>query len=73
MAKKFIEIRMNVVVEYDTDLYDEDDIVSKSVLCFYEEDKTGVENFLPKAEGLEVIDYLVTNGIDITEAYNDKK
>jgi hypothetical protein len=73
MAKKFIEIRMNVVVEYDTDLYDEDDVVSKSVLCFYEEDKTGVENFLPKAEGLEVIDYLITNGIDITEVYNDKK
>jgi hypothetical protein len=73
MAKKFIEIRMNVVVEYDTDLYDEDDVVSKSVLCFYEEDKTGVENFLPKAEGLEVIDYLITNAIDITEVYNDKK
>lgn len=73
MAKKFIEIRMNVVVEYDTDLYDEDDIVSKSVLCFYEEDKTGVENFLPKAEGLEVIDYLDTSVIDITEVYNDKK
>ena len=73
MAKKFIEIRMNVVVEYDTDLYDEEDIVSKSVLCFYEEDKAGVENFLPKAEGLEVIDYLITSGIDITEVYNDKK
>lgn len=72
MAKKFIEIRMNVVVEYDTDLYDEEDIVSKSVLCFYEEDKAGVENFLPKAEGLEVIDYLITNGVDITEEYSQK-
>jgi hypothetical protein len=67
MAKKIIEIRMNVLVEYDTDLYDEDDVVSKSVLCFYEEDKTGVENFLPKAEGLEVIDYITTDSFDVTD------
>lgn len=69
MAKKFVEITMNVVVEYDTELYDENDVVSKSVLCFYEEDKTGVENFLPKAEGLEVIDYIDTSGFDVTEEY----
>jgi hypothetical protein len=72
MPQKFIEIRMNVVIEYDSDLYDEDDIVSKSVICFYEEDKTGVENFLPKAAGLEVIDYLVTSGIDVTNIYSEK-
>jgi len=69
MPKKFIEISMNVVVEYDTDLYDENDVVSKSVLCFYEEDEVGVENFLPKAEGLVVIDYLDTSGFDVTENY----
>jgi hypothetical protein len=67
MAKKIIEIRMNVLVEYDTDLYDEDDVVSKSVLCFYEEDKTGVENFSPKAEGLEVIDYIITDSFEVTD------
>lgn len=67
MAKKIIEIRMNVLVEYDTDLYDEDDVVSKSVLCFYEEDKAGIENFLPKAEGLEVIDYIDIDVFDVTD------
>ena len=67
MAKKIIEIRMNVLVEYNTDLYDEDDVVSKSVLCFYEEDKTGVESFLPEAEGLKVIDYIDTNVFEVTD------
>jgi len=67
MAKKIIEIRMNVLVEYDTDLYEEEDVVSKSVLCFYEEDKIGVENFLPEAEGLKVIDYRDIDVFEVTE------
>jgi hypothetical protein len=67
MAKKIIEVRMNVLIEYDTDLYEEEDVVSKSVLCFYEEDKIGVENFLPEAEGLKVIDYIDTNAFEVTD------
>jgi len=67
MAKKIIEVRMNVLVEYDTDLYEEEDVVSKSVLCFYEEDKIGVENFLPEAEGLKVIDYRDIDVFEVTE------
>jgi len=69
---KYAKISMTFVVEYDTDLYDKSDVVSKSVACFYEEDKIGVENFLPKAEGLEVIDYLETEGVDVTKEYTEE-
>ena len=72
MKAKYVEIRMTFVVEYDADLYDESEVVSKSVACFYEEDKTGLENFLPKAEGLEVIDYLQTEGFDVTKEYTEE-
>ena len=60
MSKKLVVVNMSVVIEYDSSIYDEDEVVSKSVICFYEEDRTGVENFLPKADGLEVIEYLHT-------------
>ena len=72
MAQKFVEIRMTVVVEYDDSLFDENDVINKSVLCFLYEDKLGVENFLPSAIGLNVIDYLETEGNDVTEEYTEK-
>lgn len=72
MAKAFVQISMTFVVEYDTNLYDEDEVINKSVACFYEEDKTGVENFLSKADGLEVIDYLNTDGYDVTKEYTEE-
>jgi hypothetical protein len=69
MGKAYVKINMSFVVEYDTNLYDENDVIDKSVACFYFEDKAGVENFLPKEEGLEVIDYLDTDGVDVTKQY----
>jgi hypothetical protein len=70
MAQKFVEIKMTVVVEYDDSLFDEDDVINKSVLCFLSEDDLGVENFLPSEKGLNVIDYLETEGNDVTKEYN---
>ena len=70
MAQKFVEIRMTVVVEYDDSLFDEDDVINKSVLCFLSEDDLGVENFLPSEKGLNVIDYLETEGNDVTKQYS---
>ena len=72
MKAKYVEIRMTFVVEYDADLCDESEVVSKSVACFYEEDKTGIENFLPKAEGLEVVDYLQIERVDVTKEYTEE-
>lgn len=72
MAKAFVNVNISAVIEYDTDLFDEDEVVSKSVICFYSEDKSGVENFLPKENGLEVIDYLNTDGYDVTKEYTEE-
>jgi hypothetical protein len=59
MAKKQAIVQIEAIIEYDDSLFDMDDIDSSVVICFRKEDKyTDEELFLPKMDGMEVIDYI---------------
>ena len=59
MAKKQAIVQIEAIIEYDDSLFDMDDIDSSVVICFRKEDKyTDEELFLPKMDGMEVIEYV---------------
>jgi hypothetical protein len=59
MAIKRAIVQVEAIIEYDDDLYDLNDIDSSVVICFRKEDKyTDEELFLPKMDGMEVIEYM---------------
>jgi hypothetical protein len=59
MAKKQAIVQIEAVIEYDDTLFDIDEIDSSVVICFRKEDKyTDEELFLPKMDGMEVIEYI---------------
>jgi len=59
MAKKQAIVQIEAIIEYDDTLFDIDDIDSAVVICFRKEDKyTDEEFFLPKMDGMEVINYI---------------
>jgi len=59
MAKKQAIVQIEAIIEYDDSLFDMDDIDSSVVICFRKEDKyTDDELFLPKMDGMEVIEYV---------------
>jgi hypothetical protein len=59
MAKKQAIVQIEAVIEYDDTLFDIDEIDSSVVICFLKEDKyTDEELFLPKMDGMEVIEYV---------------
>lgn len=68
MALKQAMVQIQAVIEYDDKEFDLDDIDSSVVICFRKEDKyTDEELFLPKMEGMEVIDYIDVGVIEIEE------
>ena len=59
MALKQAIVQIQAVIEYDDKEFDLDDIDSSVVVCFRIEDKyTEEELFLPRMEGMEVIEYI---------------
>lgn len=64
---KSVEVTIRVLLEVDEDIVDIPNIDSQLVICFYKEDTYGTEHYLPKDDGLTVIDYLETRIESITE------
>lgn len=58
---------MRVLIEVDDTIVDVDNIDSDLVVCFYKDDGYGNEMFLPKADGLTVLEYLDTRIESINE------
>ena len=71
LGKKQVEITIKVVVEYDANELDISDVVSSITTCFYSEDTYGNETFAPSTETMEVLEYIDTTFIDVTENYID--
>ena len=71
LGKKFVEITMKVVIEYDANELDISDVVSSVTTCFYNEDTYGNETFAPVTETMKLHDYSDTTFIDVTEKYID--
>jgi len=66
LGKKQVSITMTVIVEYDANELDINEVVSSTVACFYNEDTYGNETYSPKTEQLEVIEYSETAYKDVT-------
>jgi hypothetical protein len=64
---KTVEVTMRVLIEVDDTIVDVDNIDSDLVVCFYKDDGYGNEMFLPKADGLTVLEYLDTRIESINE------
>lgn len=59
MALKRAIVQIEALIEYDDTKFDLNDVDSSVVVCFRKEDKyTDEELFLPKMDGMEVIDYI---------------
>jgi hypothetical protein len=58
---KEVEVTLKVVIEVDENVLDIDDLDNILVVCFRNEDKYGNETFLPKDEGLTVVEYISTS------------
>ena len=72
LGKKFVEITMKVVIEYDANEEDINEVVSSVVACFYNEDTFGNETFVPSTETMKVQEYGETTFEDVTEKFSDK-
>lgn len=53
---KTIEVTMRFIVNAE-DGIDISELDSKLVACFYHEDTYGTEHFLPKEDGLTIVEY----------------
>ncbi len=69
--KKFVKITMELVVEYDANVMDIEEVVDSAVTCFLEEDKEGNELFLPYTDSMKVHEYIDTTFVDVTEEFID--
>jgi hypothetical protein len=59
MALKRAVVTIVALIEFDDTKFDLDDVDGSVVVCFRKEDKyTDEELFLPKMDGMEVIDYI---------------
>ena len=74
LGKKFVEVTMKVVIEYDANELDIEEVVNSVTDCFYNEDTYGNETFLPVTETMKVHEYLETDIVynDVTEKYLTK-
>ena len=63
---KAVEVTMKVLIDVDEDLIDVNELDSRLVVCFYHEDTYGTEHYLPKAEGLTVVEYIDTTIDSVT-------
>ena len=68
MALKQAIVQIQAVIEYDDKEFDLDDIDTSVVVCFRKEDKyTEEELFLPRMEGMEVLEYIDVGVEEIDE------
>jgi len=68
MALKRAIVHIVALIEYDDTKFDLDDIDGSVVVCFRKEDKyTDEELFLPKMDGMEVIDYIEVSTVETEE------
>ena len=68
MALKQAIVQIIAVIEYDDKEFDLDDIDTSVVVCFRKEDKyTDEELFLPRMEGMEVLEYIEVSVEEIEE------
>jgi len=68
MAKKQAIVQIEAVIEYDDTLFDIDDIDDSVVICFRKKDKyIDEELFLPKMDGMEVIEYMTVGTEELEE------
>ncbi len=74
LGEKFVEVTMKVVIGYDANELDIEEVVSSVTACFYNEDTFGNETFLPVTETMRVYEYLETDIVynDVTEKYLTK-
>jgi hypothetical protein len=72
LGKKFVEITMKVVIEYDANEEDIEDVVSSVVACFYSEDTFGNETFIPLTETMKIYEYDEKIFEDVTERFTNK-
>jgi hypothetical protein len=69
LGEKFVEVTMKVVIKYNANELDINEVVSSVVACFHNEDTYGNETFLPVTETMEVHEYAETTFIDVTEKF----
>jgi hypothetical protein len=68
MALKQAIVQIQAVIEYDDTKFDLDDVDSAVVVCFRKEDKyTDEELFLPRMEGMQVLEYIEVGCGEIEE------
>lgn len=68
MALKQAIVQIQAVIEYDDKEFDLDDIDTSVVVCFRKEDKyTDEELFLPRMEGMQVLEYIEVSCGEIEE------
>ena len=73
LGKKFVEVTIKVVIEYDADELDIEEVANSVVACFYNEDTYGNETFEPETDNMKVHEYEeVVNFVDVTETYKAK-
>ena len=70
-GQKFVEITMTVVIEYNANEVDVEDVISSAVICFYSEDTYGIELFEPETETMTVHEYESTDFKDVTDEWKD--
>ena len=56
---KSVEVTMRFLIDVEDDI-EINDLDSQLVVCFYHEDTYGTEHFLPKTDGLTIMEYLDT-------------
>jgi len=64
---KEVKMTMEFVIDVDDNIVDIEELCDRVVVCFRNEDKLGIETFLPQDDGLMVIGYISTTIDNITE------
>ena len=67
LGEKYVEITMTVLVKYNANDLDIQEVVDAATICFYSEDKHSVELFVPSTDDMEVIEYMEESFKDVTE------
>jgi hypothetical protein len=71
LGKKFVEITMKVIIEYDANELDIEEVANSVTACFYSEDTYGNETFAPVTETMKVHEYGDTTHTDVTDKFID--
>ena len=64
---KYVEITMTVLVKYNANELDIQEVVDAATICFHYEDRHNIELFVPSTDDMEVIEYMEESFKDVTE------